>query len=254
MRKLNLRRAFAMLSVAAVASVGLAVTTTGPASANGSGSYNNGDIATMALRYAPGGDRATHYGNNWGGNACHDAGKLDSNGTTVGGYGAGQCRTFVNCVVYLASGGTQYPVGGTNYFTSFLNAGAQEITNASDLVRGDIVQIGQGTHTTIIVDHVSGSTFDVVDSNYYYQTQPEMVTTHQYTISLSSNERAFRMGTVGGSSSTYVNQRLMGDFNGDGKADKVLFYDSSGTWWVGLSSGTAFWAPTSWIVGHGAGS
>jgi hypothetical protein len=166
------------------ASILTAVATANPALA--SGSYDNSLIAATALKYV----------GQWGGNACRDAGKLDANGTTVGGYGAGQCRTFVNCVVYLASGRTQYPVG-PDYFTSFANAGGTEITDINNLTEGDIVQSGQGTHTFIIVSRVSVSgasgTFNVVDSNH---NNDEKVMTYQRTFSLSSSERAFRMGTV----------------------------------------------------------
>jgi hypothetical protein len=61
------------------------------------GSYDNAKIADIALGYL----------GKWGGEACRTAHKLDnhSTGKTVGGYGAGQCKTFVNCVVFLASGG-----------------------------------------------------------------------------------------------------------------------------------------------------
>ena len=65
------------------------------------GSYANSTIADVALRYL----------NQWGGNACRDAGK----------YQSGQCKQFVNCVVFIASGGTQYPAGG--YSSGFAASG-----------------------------------------------------------------------------------------------------------------------------------
>ena len=47
---------------------------------------------------------------------------------------------------------------------------------------------------------------------------------------------------------------LVGDVNGDGKADALTFDDKSGAWSVALSTGTAFSTPTPWIEGFGAGS
>ena len=38
------------------------------------------------------------------------------------------------------------------------------------------------------------------------------------------------------------------------EADKVVFYTSTGNWYVGLSSGSGFWSLGLWIQGHGAGS
>jgi hypothetical protein len=152
--------------------------------ASSQGSYDNAAIADKALTYV----------GRWGGEACRDAGKLDSNGTTVAGYGGGQCRTFVNCVLWLVSNGSQYPTG--TYFQSFLDNGGQEITDINNLVKGDIVQSGDGVHTFIIVSHISGDTFDVVDSNHNLD---EMVNHyHRSGVVLNSDIRAFRMGTVNG--------------------------------------------------------
>jgi hypothetical protein len=146
-------------------------------------SYDNALIADKALSYL----------NQWGGEACRDAHKLDHNnkGTTVAGYGGGQCRTFVNCILFLVSGGKQYPTG--TYFQSFLDAGGVEIKSIDDLVKGDIVQSGDGVHTFIIVSRVKGSTFTVVDSNNAYN---EKVSEHSRVVTLSSTIRAFRMGST----------------------------------------------------------
>ena len=47
---------------------------------------------------------------------------------------------------------------------------------------------------------------------------------------------------------------LMADVTGDGRADAVAFFGSSGNWWVAPSTGSAFAAPVLWKTGHGAGS
>jgi hypothetical protein len=159
-------------------------------------------------------DTALNYNGQWGGQACADAHHSGLTGSTrvypayPSGYtsapsagvhidpnagGDGQCRSFVNCVVALASGRTQW-IGGTpdgTYFGAFLKAGGTEIKSIDKLVKGDIVQIGNGTHTFIVVDRITGSKFDVVDSNENYD---EYVSEHAQTITLSSTERAFRMG------------------------------------------------------------
>jgi len=185
----------------------------GTQSANSVVSYNNALIADMALGYV----------GQWGGEACRAAGKLDNGniGSTVGGFGAGQCKTFVNCIVFLASNGGQYPVGvGGDYFQSFLNAGGQEITDIGSLVKGDIVQVGQGIHTFIIVSKVSANKFNVADSNHD-PAQPEKVLNYDRTFTLDSNTRAFRMGTA---SSTSTGPLTAVQSVSVGPSDRVAMY------------------------------
>jgi hypothetical protein len=144
------------------------------------GSYQNATTATTALRYV----------GQLGANACWDAHKPGDTG--------GQCREFVNCVVWMASDHKQnLSTGGGDYYRPFLSAGGERITNINDLVEGDIVQVGEGGHTFIIVKKISVKangvgTFNVVDSNHEYN---EKVMNYNRTFSLSSTTRAYRMGS-----------------------------------------------------------
>ena len=126
------------------------------------GSYDNGAIADKALAYWGGSN-----GTVWGGKACQEAAKAEPY--------PGQCRGFVNCIVWMVSGKTQN-LGGSDYFQPFLAAGGVEIKDVNALVKGDIVQNGQGVHTFIIVSKTGPGQFKVVDSNHnndervwYYQ-------------------------------------------------------------------------------------
>lgn len=47
---------------------------------------------------------------------------------------------------------------------------------------------------------------------------------------------------------------LLGDVNGDGKADAVYFDDTTASWSVSLSTGDSFSTPVVWIEGFGGGS
>jgi len=151
-------------------------------------------------------DRALSYVGKWGGEACRDARRSGLNGAgpypveptrdaggTVTVPGDGQARSFVNCVVWMTSNRTQW-VGGKpdgTYFGGFLAAGGLEIKNVNTLEKGDIVQIDSGTYSFIIVKHLAGNTFTVVDSNSDLR---ETVLTYNRPVTLSSTERAFRMG------------------------------------------------------------
>jgi hypothetical protein len=176
--------------------LGLAVTaafvalTAGRAQA--AGSYDNAAIA----------DRALQYVGRWGGEACRDAGKLDNGNTgrTVGGYGAGQCKTFVNCVVWLASGHQQYPGGG--YSSAFKAAGGAEVTRAG-ATKGDIIQVGESPgeylHTAIVVRNKGDGIYSVVDANRPDPGEPvrpddEKVRLHDWAPPV--NARLWRMGTI----------------------------------------------------------
>jgi hypothetical protein len=158
--------------------------------------YDNAQIADKALSYV----------GKWGGEACRDARRSGLNGAgpypvqptrdaggTVTAPGDGQARSFVNCIVWLTSSRTQW-VGGKpdgTYFGAFPAAGGLEIKNVNALEKGDIVQIDSGTYSFVIVKHLAGNSFTVVDSN---SDLKETVLTYNRPVTLSSTERAFRMG------------------------------------------------------------
>lgn len=133
------------------------------APASAVGSYSNAYIADKALSYV----------GQWGGNATREAGRSGATGayTMTPQAGDGQCRAFVNEIVWIASGHSQWTAGhGSGAFADFLYYGS-EITDASRLVKGDIVQkyvSSKDLHTFIIVSRASGNTFNVVDSNWNY--------------------------------------------------------------------------------------
>ena len=148
-------------------------------------SYSNSSIADKALTYWSGSNTTRAAG----AKACQDAQKPGDSG--------GQCRAFVNCIVWMVSGHTQN-LGGSDYFAPFLAAGGVEVTATDALVKGDIVQVGQGTHTFFIVSKVSAGQYMVVDSNHW---SDETVGYYQRAVALGGTTRAFRMGTVTGGSS-----------------------------------------------------
>lgn len=183
------------------------------------GSYNGAAIAETALRYVGG----------WGGYACGDTfrsgetgksglepmfpdGASPTNPPKAGarinpaGGGDGQCRAFVNCIVWMASGHTQWlGLAPTDYFYAFTHPSGGgvpgvEVPSVGQLTEGDIVQQGQTAnarklHTYIIVKRIGASSFEVVDSNHGFD---EYVREHPITLALSSTVRAFRMGTPAG--------------------------------------------------------
>ncbi len=144
-----------------------------PSPVGASGAYANALVADKALSYV----------GRSGGEACRVSRKPGDKG--------GQCRAFVNCIVWMTSGGTQN-LGGRSYFQTFLSAGGTEIRSVDALQKGDIVQEGHGKHTFIIVSRVSGNTFNIVDSN---RRRDERVRTYDRPVTLNSSKRAYRMGT-----------------------------------------------------------
>lgn len=207
-----------MASVAGAVPSGVAAPGRGSAH-SAAASYSNASIATTALKYV----------GRWGGYACADAHRSGetASSTVYPDYpsgtsaadppkpgvrinpddgGDGQCRSFVNCIVWMASGGTQWlGFDPGDYFYAFTHpegggAPGVEITSVAQLTEGDIVQIGNGTHTFIILapaptatDTATTKTFTVVDSNYDLD---EYVHEHTLAVTLSDTERAFRLGSA----------------------------------------------------------
>jgi hypothetical protein len=164
---------------------GLALTSVPTPSAHAIGSYNNASIADVALNYV----------HQYGGAASVAAGKSGYTGGAPLGAGNnmdGECRAFVNAVVWIASGHTQWLGGGTDYFSELARYGTR-ITDVNSLVKGDVVQIGQGIHTFIIVSQVSGSTYKVVDSNEH---SDHKVWNYNRSVALTDTERAYRLGSI----------------------------------------------------------
>lgn len=203
------------------------------------GTYPNASIANRALGYT----------GQWGGNACKDVGRSGYTGGYPGGQTYdGQCRAFVNCVVWSVSNRTQW-LGGGDYFSP-LAANGHEIKDINGLVKGDVIQVGQGTHTFIIVGRTGGNIFRVVDSN---SRLDEVVRTYDRKVTLDNTNRAFRLGLADGPQPTVnggVGTRLLGDVNGDGLDDAIVMFKDTGTAMVALSQGSSFSNPSAWSYGH----
>ncbi|MEY9948457.1 hypothetical protein [Kitasatospora sp. GAS1066B] len=168
------RLSASLLATATIAS--LAPTLLGATAAHAVGSYNNADLADKALAYV-GGSGTT---------ACADAHES----------GGDQCKQFANCIVYMVSGHSQWPVdAGGNYQHSYLDAGGVAVT-AATAVKGDIIQEGtldgDQLHTAIVVANNHDGSFDVVDANF---VGPGLVGHHRW-VPPTTNIGYYRMGTV----------------------------------------------------------
>lgn len=136
------------------------------------------------------------------------------------GYRGGQCREFVNAV--MAHFGFSTGGGAPNdYFIGFEKYGPVRVMNAGALVRGDVVQYRKseyspGLHTFIVRGRVSGSTYDVIDSN---NNLNGTVLRHQIAVVLDDDHRAYRFGGP-----------TPGDINGDFIVNSVEVSDLS-YWW-----------------------
>ena len=211
-----------------VLAAGAGLTVFGPVeSARAVGTYNNAGIADKAL---------TYLGQN-GTMACQDAGKS----------GGDQCKQFVNCIVYMVSSHTQYPVDPNgDYQNSYNYVGGEEVASADNAVKGDIIQYGQTDadaaaehlHTAIIVENKGGGLFSVVDANYHYD---HMVRQHDYRP--PSGSRFWRMGTVSGNSGSSDGN---GSTSSDGfyhgtPPDGMLVENEVGGHWYVAAGGSLFW-------------
>lgn len=131
-------------------------------------------------------DLALTYQGHWGGDACVDA-HLGSGGI-VWGYSGGQCRQFVNCLVWRASGHRFNPTSPDYSFS-----GATRVSFAG-AVRGDIIQYGIGGHTAIVLQNLGRNTFQVVDSN---ASLNERVQVHNYTPPVSATIWRYSQAATG---------------------------------------------------------
>jgi hypothetical protein len=113
--------------------------------------------------------------------------------TFPNGYAGGQCRVFVNNV--MAHFGFNTGGGAPNdYFVGFERHNPTRITDANGLARGDVVQyrkseFSAGLHTFIILSRVSGTTYNVIDSNWALN---ELVSRHTINVVLDDDHRAYR--------------------------------------------------------------
>ncbi len=138
-----------------------------PSYLEGRNTYANAANADVALRYL----------NRWGGQACADTGKPSEFG--------GQCKQFVNCVVWLASRGTVWLGGG--YQAPFIVAGGVLIP-LDQAMRGDIIQLVgpdpnvsyAGIHTAIVVGYLTAGSYEVVDSNFRSAKDSPGETVHEH--------------------------------------------------------------------------
>jgi len=102
----------------------------------------------------------------------------------------GECRAFVNCILRMVTG-INVAYGSDDYQRAFREQGGQLISRTGGM-RGDVIQVGNGIHTAIILSNLGNGTYEVVDSN---AVAPHRVGKHNYTVP-TSNAQLWRMGTV----------------------------------------------------------
>jgi hypothetical protein len=180
-----MRRKLSAIAVAALLLLGgltavQAVTAAGPAAA--ASSADNNVIA----------DRAMAYNNRWGSAASVESGVSGyTGGAPLGGGDTmdGECRAFVNAILKLTLGiNTAY--GEDDYQRAFREQGGEPIS-ATGGMRGDVIQVGDGVHTSIINRNLGGGSYEVVDSNYVGR---HWVGVHAYTP--PAGAQIWRMATV----------------------------------------------------------
>ena len=199
-----------------------------PKTTRASGSYDNASIANIALGYV--GKSGTA--------ACADAGKT----------GGDQCKQFANCIVWMASNHTQWPV--TGYQDGFANAGGTQVTSAN-AVKGDIIQVGNSDtanplHTAIVVTNYGNGKFNVVDANWKYDG---MVRQHNYTP--PSSAEFWRMGTVINSPPPHIPSTPIAVSRSASTMD--VFYNDGNNHIVNYFWGTNGWQSGNWSDNNIAG-
>lgn len=118
---------------------------------------------------APLADKALQYVDGPGSAACVDA----VGNANPGNFNGGECKQFVNCISKMALGVTPAP----GYASGFANAGFTQVS-AADARRGDVIQVGEGVHTAIVLENRGSRKFWVVDSNFVAAYR---VGTHEWT-------------------------------------------------------------------------
>lgn len=191
MKTSNPRRRLAAVAVASTMLAGVLTPITIASTAHAAvGSYDNASLADKALTYYHVDSNGIAVGQ--GTAACADAHQS----------GGDQCKQFANCIVYMVSGGTQWPVDpGLNYQRSYTDAGGVAVT-AANAVKGDIIQQGtydttDAMHTAIVINNNHDGSFQVVDANYVARG---IVGDHRW-VPPTSNVGFYRMGTVSSSGS-----------------------------------------------------
>lgn len=141
-----------ILNLVGAALLSLIITILVPARAHGIGNYNNYELVNHARKFVGG----------HGSEACKYTGQIN--------LADGQCKTFVDCIIYAVSGRTQVTYPG--YHEGFSRAGGQEISRNNTAI-GDIIQVlpssyGMIQHTAIISSINADGSFRVIDSNWDY--------------------------------------------------------------------------------------
>jgi hypothetical protein len=126
---------------------------TASSTTSGPGSFANSAIATWMLGYAPGGVRG---------------GPSNLEGSVLG-----ECRDAVNKAVWAVSAGRMTLGAISNaewadYNAGFRRLGGCQVPSVDQAVSGDIVQIGNGVHTYVVVRNLGGGQLEVVDSNHVH--------------------------------------------------------------------------------------
>lgn len=83
----------------------------------------------------------------------------------------------------------------------------------------------------------------------------ENTTTGSWYAALSNGSKFVNIGLVASTHGIQSQRRLMGDVNGDGRDDAIVFFNNTGDWWVGYAQPNGhFCCGTKWISGYGIGS
>lgn len=96
------------------------------------------------------------------------------------------------------------------------------------------------------VDAVGTGWIEVSDDRWGSTTRRGLIVKQDDTGYLPWPDNFIHVADIGGGTAS----RLVGNVNGDGRADAVVMFKATGTAMVALSTGTAFGYPGTWSVGH----